>query len=204
MFPIMSKNMRRVYVTPDGTRIVSGDHDGGVKVWDMATGEEVCFFRKHRYAAECICVSPDGTRVISGSCLFGLYQGGFGRIGEVLVWDVNTGENIHVLRGHTQNLSSVCVTPDGTRIVSASEDNTVKVWDMETGEELRTLNGHTNTALSICVTPDGTRIVSGSGDNTVKVWDMETGEELRTLTGHTDWVHSVCVTPDGTRIVSAS
>ena len=99
---------------------------------------------------------------------------------------------------------SMCVSPDGKRIVSGSLDKTVKVWDAITGKALRTLTGHTKPVLSVCVSQDGTRIVSGSDDKTVKVWDFETGHELRTIIGHTDWVRSVCVTNDGTKLVTAS
>ena len=69
------------------------------------------------------------------------------------------------------------------RIVSGSEDSTVKVWDAATGSCVRTLEGHGGWVNSVAVSPDGQRIVSGSGDRTVKVWDAETGSCVRTLEG---------------------
>jgi len=99
---------------------------------------------------------------------------------------------------------SVSFSPDGTRIVSGSSDDTLKLWDAATGEELRTLKGHEEEVRSVSFSPDGTRIVSGSKDETVKLWDAASGEELRTLTGHQHWVHSVSFSPDGMRVVSGS
>jgi WD40 repeat protein len=73
----------------------------------------------------------------------------------------------------------VAVTPDDTRIVTASRDETIRVWDLATGDPL---TGHTNRVTSVAVTPDGTRIVSGSDDNTVRVWEPGIGECLLELT----------------------
>ncbi len=63
-------------------------------------------------------------------------------------------------------------SPDGKRIVSGSQDKTVKVWDAQTGQETLTLKGHSDLVTSVSFSPDGKRIVSGSGDKTLKVWDI--------------------------------
>jgi hypothetical protein len=98
----------------------------------------------------------------------------------------------------------VAWSPDGTRIVSGSDDKTVKVWDPEKRQEVRTLTGHMSRVTSVAWSPDGTRIVSGSDDKTVKVWDSATGQEVLSLEGHTGSVYSVAWSPDGKRIVSGS
>jgi hypothetical protein len=99
-------------------------------------------------------------------------------------------------------VSSVAVTADGTRIVTASGDQTARVWDAKTGAELLQLKGHAGAVSSVAVTPDGTRIVTGSGDQTARVWDAKTGAELLQLKGHA--VRSMAVTPDGGHMVTAS
>ena len=72
---------------------------------------------------------------------------------------------------------SAAFSTDGTRIVSGSDDKSVRVWDASTGAELKVLNGHTDLVLSAAFSTDGTRIVSGSSDNSVRVWDRS--EERR-------------------------
>ncbi|KIM19665.1 hypothetical protein M408DRAFT_31025 [Serendipita vermifera MAFF 305830] len=111
-----------------------------------------------------------------------------------------------VFNGHTAWVNSVSFSPDGTRIVSGSGDNTIRVWDAETGETVvGPLEGHTNSVNSVSFSPDGRRIVSGSSDYTIQVWDAETGESVvGPLEGHDGFVNAVSFSPDGTRIVSGS
>ena len=112
-------------------------------------------------------------------------------------------KRIRTLIGHTDCVDSAAFSPDGSRIVSASNDETVKIWDTQTGECIRTLEGHTSRVHTAAFSPDGSRIVSASNDETVKIWDTQTGKCIRTLTGHTDSVWSAAFSPDGNSIASA-
>ncbi|HLP59145.1 MAG TPA: hypothetical protein VK186_09955, partial [Candidatus Deferrimicrobium sp.] len=46
---------------------------------------------------------------------------------------------------HSGAVRACAILPDGKRVVSASDDNTLKLWDVETGKEIRTFTGHTDT-----------------------------------------------------------
>ena len=74
------------------------------------------------------------------------------------------------------SILSVAFSTDGSRIVSGSEDNTVRVWDASTGAELKVLiHGHSNYGVnSVAFSTDDARIVSGSSDCFVRVWDVST------------------------------
>ena len=108
------------------------------------------------------------------------------------------------LKGHTGHVSSASFSPDGSRIVTASDDKTAKVWDAKSGAEILTLKGHTGVVTSASFSPDGSRIVTGSYDKTAKVWDAKSGAEVLTLKGHTGAVISASFSPDGSRIVTGS
>ncbi|KAF5378048.1 hypothetical protein D9757_011519 [Collybiopsis confluens] len=105
--------------------------------------------------------------------------------------------------------SRICSTvfsPDGTRIVTGSWDNTVRIWDATTGIQVgESLQGHDDGVTSVVFSPDATRIVSGSSDHTVRIWDATTGIQVgEALQGHDGAVVSVAFSPDGTRILSGS
>ena len=72
---------------------------------------------------------------------------------------------------------SVAYSPDGTHIVSGSEDKTIIVWNATTSQLLAgPFQGHTAIVSSVAYSPDGTHIVSGSEDKTIMVWDAITGQ----------------------------
>ena len=84
-----------------------------------------------------------------------------------------------LLQGHTSWARSVAFSPDGTRIVSGSQDKTVRVWDTERGVQIGSpLQGHTSYVTSVAFSPDGTRLVSGSDDNTVRVWNSRRNVQI--------------------------
>ncbi|KAJ6616366.1 WD40 repeat-like protein [Mycena sp. CBHHK59/15] len=111
-----------------------------------------------------------------------------------------------ILQGHSGSISSVAFSPDGTQIVSGSEDCTVRLWDAQTGHTVAgPIKGHHKGVLSVGFSPDGTQIVSGSEDCTVRVWDAQTGHTVAgPFEGHSKGVLSVGFSPDGTQIVSGS
>jgi WD40 repeat protein len=80
------------------------------------------------------------------------------------------GQEILTLKGHTGGIRSVAFSPDGKRIITGSDDSTVRVWDAATGRELLSLKGHIGTITSVAFSPDGRRIATGGTDGTVRVW----------------------------------
>jgi WD40 repeat protein len=110
----------------------------------------------------------------------------------------------NTLNGHTGGVNGVAFSQDGRRVVSGSEDNTLRIWNVETGEEEKKLEGHSHYVTSVAFSQDGRRVVSGSEDKTVRIWNVETGEEEKKLEGHSDDVTSVAFSQDGRRVVSRS
>ena len=123
------------------------------------------------------------------------------------MWDADTGQMVgQPLQGHTGAVLSVSYSHDGTRIVSGSEDRTIRMWDADTGQMVgQPLQGHTGYVYSVSYSHDGTHVVSGSWDRTIRMWNADTGRLVgQPLRGHTDAVWSVAYSYDSTHIVSGS
>ena len=72
-----------------------------------------------------------------------------------------SGAEVLTLKGHTDAVNSASFSPDGSRVVTGSGDQTAKVWDAKSGAEVLTLKGHTGAVCSASFSPDGSRIVTG-------------------------------------------
>ena len=99
----------------------------------------------------------------------------------------DVGNKMLMLLGHSISVKSVCMSVDGTRVVTGSWDKTAIIWNAETGERLVTLSGHTDWVSSVCMSVDGTRVVTGSRDNTAIIWttDIEADCGLSTAVQNT-------------------
>jgi len=85
---------------------------------------------------------------------------------------------------HTDRVWAVAFSPDGTRVLTGSADNTARLWGAATGEAVAILAEHTGQVTAIAFSPDGTRILTGSEDNTARLWDAATGKVVTLLAGH--------------------
>ncbi|HEX3914079.1 MAG TPA: hypothetical protein VHW71_11260 [Steroidobacteraceae bacterium] len=109
-----------------------------------------------------------------------------------------------VLIGHLDGARTARYSPDGTRVVSASRDKSIRVWDARTGVQLAVITGHSDRVNFAVYSPDGTRILSASRDKTARIWDAGSGAQLAVLAGHSQAVTSAIYSPDGTHVVTAS
>jgi WD40 repeat protein/serine/threonine protein kinase len=201
--------------SPDGKRIVTTSEDQTAKVWQLTTEADgsvrardpLTFngLNEHPGTVESASFSKDGKWVVTAN---GDHT--------VAVWDVEKGNELLTLPGHTARVTSVCFSLVDLRIVTTSEDQTAKVWQLTTeadgsvrARDPLTLVGHRKYVVSASFSPDGSRIVTGSWDRTARVWDARSGRPLLTLEGHTDRVESATFSADdplhpGIRIITFS
>ncbi|MBW4620537.1 MAG: protein kinase [Cyanosarcina radialis HA8281-LM2] len=140
-----------------------------------------------------VAISPDGQMLASGSEDY-----------KIKLWDLNTGQEMFTLAGHTNFIRAVAFNPHGETLVSSSDDKKIKYWNLKTRTEIYTFSGHFKSLTSVAISPDGQILASGSDDNTIKLWHLATGQEIGTLNGHSGWIQAVAFSPDGQVLASGS
>ena len=92
----------------------------------------------------------------------GLHQG---------IWDTSTWTERAALHGHSEEVATCAVAPDGAWMATTSYDDTVRVWDTTTWQPRQRLTGHAGAVVACATGPDGTWLATGSWDNTARIWD---------------------------------
>jgi WD40 repeat protein/serine/threonine protein kinase len=108
-----------------------------------------------------------------------------------------------VVQGHTRKITALALSPDGSLLVTGSEDTLILLWN-SAGEQIGQLVGHRGPITDMAFSPDGTMLLSGGTDAGLILWDILAQQEIRRFAGHRNVITSVDFSPDGNRIVSSS
>lgn len=137
--------VREMDLSGDGARIASGDDSGEVILWNAGTGEIEKRWTAHLSLGG-IQFSPDGAKLATGS--------GHSREPLVKLWSVPDGALLQTFTGHTSVVSAVFFSADGTRLMSASFDRTIREWNAASGALLRTITPG-RAMITATLSPDG-------------------------------------------------
>ncbi len=142
-----TRSANAVAFGPDNRWLASGGKDNVIKIWDLTTGNILRTLYGHSSNVNALAVSPDGKLLASGSGnvndkrdLWTFTQGGV--VGgaddtSVRIWNIQTGQQLQVLRGHALPVGAVAFSNDGQSLTSVGGDS-IKVWNIAAGTELRT------------------------------------------------------------------
>uniref|UniRef100_K3X6F9 Uncharacterized protein n=1 Tax=Globisporangium ultimum (strain ATCC 200006 / CBS 805.95 / DAOM BR144) TaxID=431595 RepID=K3X6F9_GLOUD len=153
----------------DGYYLASASDDKTARIWDVEYGKTLSIlgrtssststFNMHGIAMDATELAPPGTSAAAAAAL-GLL-----------------GEN----ESHTGYVFSAQFNPQGSLIVTASFDETVRFWDVRTGRSVAVLSAHHEPIVSANFNHDGTLLITASYDGLVRIWDVATRECLRTI-----------------------
>lgn len=118
--------------------------------------------------------------------------------------------------GHTGKIQNLVFTPDGERIISVSEDKTIREWNMKTGEMLRKFevesgDGWDGMLYASAISPDGKwlavagyPVASQKDVKYIALIDLAAGKQVGTAFGHTNVINALDFSGRGDLLVSGS
>ena len=136
--------------------------------------------------------SPDSQIIASG-----------GEDGTIVLWNVETGERLSDLTGHSKHIHALAFSADSKTLASGG-GNEIYLWNVHTGDLIGTLDAVEN-VNALAFAPDGKTLASGSWEGLIQVWGLDPNYEIQTtFTGHQESVYVLMFSPDGKTLASGS
>ncbi|NJN81377.1 MAG: hypothetical protein HC802_03250 [Caldilineaceae bacterium] len=82
---------------------------------------------------------------------------------------------------HADDVNAAVFSPDGTKVLTASDDQTARLWDSATGVQLQVFIGHDRELHGAAYSPTEPLVATVGEDHTLRLWDVENGEALHVL-----------------------
>src|SRR5437868_129467 len=140
------------------------------------------------------------------------------RDGSITVWDIHAGRQIVALAGSkeargalavdrlvvsAESVLSVAYSADGSRLISASEDRTVRMWNTNSGtEEARLSEG--KPVNTVVISPDGRTIILGRRDGILELFDTKSLQTLNSIRCHDAAINAAAISSDSKTVATAS
>jgi WD40 repeat protein len=161
-----------------------------VLLWDLNSKQI-----RHRFQCEsqdqrCVRFSPDGARLLRG-----------GRLGEICVWDTQTGLELAHYRAHQRRVFTAAFSVDGNQVTSVGEDRRLVRFDIATGQPTFEAEVARGKLMSMCLIND-TLVAAAGADNSIVLFDVLAGGIVAQLKGHTGTV--AVMVPCGELLASGS
>jgi WD40 repeat protein/serine/threonine protein kinase len=189
------KRVSAVAFFKDGRRFASCGYDRTIRLWEVATRQELKARRLQGHGhpdIDCLAISPDERYLLTG-----------GYDSTLRLWDLQTREPLASF-AHDNRVSSVAFSPDGLWALSGSHDHTLRLFDLKDRKEVHRFPGHTWPVQQVAISPDGRRAASASWDKTVRLWNLEKREEVACLREHTQPVDAVAFSSDGALLLTGA
>jgi WD40 repeat protein len=188
-------HLKAAALSPDGRRLAipSRSESFFAVVLDVETGRQVTAQLRGSSPVSALTFSPESDRLLVG-----------GAAGGLSVWEIATSKQLTTANqsmAHTSMIRSICFSPDGSRFVSASDDQSFRQWDAKTYRLLDVR--HPGSAVAMATySPDGRWLATATRDHALMLWSVEGGEAAGAWLGHESDIARLAYKPDGLELAS--
>lgn len=177
--------------SPNGQQVGAGYFNNSLRVWSLADGKSTDA-TAHKGGITAIRFNPAGDQIATA-----------GMDNSILIWaNPPAAMPAKTLAGHTRWVRDLAYSPDGTRLVSVSDDRSVRVWNLADGKVLHTLTGHTDWIVGLAVRADGRYAATAGYDRTIRLWDLDRGAQVKEFSTKGHIVTDIAWSADGLTLIT--
>ncbi|WFU26922.1 c-type cytochrome [Bradyrhizobium sp. CB1717] len=181
--------VRALAVSVDGRTVLSGSFDTAAIRWSLATETAEQVLRFHSGAVNAAAFLGDGRMATAGAD------------GQIAIWTPGRPQPDQIVEGHAGPIVALAVSPDTSKLASASWDNTVRISSLSDGGT-RVLHGHSQGVNGVAFAPNGQSLVSVGYDLTVRIWPLPDGSPETIMMPAP--LNVVAISPDGEIVTGAA
>ena len=178
-----------------------------IYVWDSHTGTKVRETEiQHPYHVNPLCFSPDLSLLVGKNSDKNNLRRNNGDGDSIVVWQIETGEQIANIIRHPDRVRKFCFSPCGQLLAAGGWHGTIHVWNVESGQLEMTYTEYGESQMYPYFLPEGELIAAAVSERSVEIWHVEKGEKLDEFEhrGNKAGVGMVCFSDSGTQLALAS
>jgi len=176
-----------IYFSPNSKTAVAGSWSGGIRAWDVDSGDPVKdktgLRRTFLLSRSLYAVIDEDNRTVA-------------------IWNLAGESRVQLIKG--VDPSNLAVSHDAKQLaISSEEAQTVEIWNLATGKRNQLLQDGAGAAAALVFSPNDQALVSANDDNDIRMWNTETGELIAKVGGPTGTMFGAAFTPDGKQLIVA-
>jgi RNA polymerase sigma factor (sigma-70 family) len=185
--PGPEQGIARVVFSPDSRQVATASWEGAIHLWEASTGKLL----HHWQAFGLLAFTPDRKSLIYGGW----------EDGRIHVLDLATAKETRQFTAHVRGVHDMCLSRDGTTLVTTGGDGLLRLWDFVTGKQVQQFGGK-SFVHRLALSPDARVLASIHENKTIRLWETATGKLLREHP-ESDYVGSIAFSPDSTLMASS-
>jgi WD40 repeat protein len=175
-----------------GRLVAAGSAETMLSFWEFQGAQVESWRTGNEEWVSCLSISPDGRTVAAGS------------IHRTLAVSDAGGKGLYRRHEHSDSVTAVAWSADGTVLATGSADATVKLWNAKSGTTISTIYSIRSTVTAMAFSPDSKYLAVAAVDLSIRVFRLSDGVLVKMMFGHTKPIEALAFHPNGWLFASGS